>query len=74
MEDQEVTDATLALHNDIRAAGLPVAVTLQAYLKRTANDMKSLVTLGATVRLVKGAFVAGSDKVDPSVKTVFQLI
>jgi len=61
MEDQEVTDATLALHNDIRAAGLPVAVTLQAYLKRTANDMKSLVTLGATVRLVKGAFVAGSD-------------
>lgn len=61
MEDQGVTDATLALHNDIRAAGLPVAVTLQAYLKRTSNDMKALVALGATVRLVKGAFVAGSD-------------
>lgn len=61
MEDQGVTDATLALHNDIRAAGLPVAVTLQAYLKRTANDMKSLVASGATVRLVKGAFAAGHD-------------
>lgn len=61
MEDHGVTDATLALHNDIRAAGLPVAITLQAYLKRTTNDMKSLVAVGATVRLVKGAFAAGSD-------------
>ncbi len=61
MEDQGVTDATLTLHNDIRAAGLPVAVTLQAYLKRTTNDMKELIALGATVRLVKGAFAAGRD-------------
>lgn len=61
MEDQGVTDATLALHNDIRAAGLPVAVTLQAYLRRTASDMHSLIAQGATVRLVKGAFAAGSD-------------
>jgi len=61
MEDQGVTDATLTLHNDIRAAGLPVAVTLQAYLKRSANDMNSLISSGATVRLVKGAFAAGDD-------------
>ena len=61
MEDQEVTDATLALHNDIRTAGLPVAVTLQAYLKRSVNDMNSLIASGATVRLVKGAFAAGAD-------------
>jgi len=61
MEDQGVTDATLTLHNDIRAAGLPVAVTLQAYLKRSANDMNSLIASGATVRLVKGAFAAGDD-------------
>lgn len=61
MEDQGVTDATLALHNDIRAAGLPVAVTLQAYLKRSASDMNSLIASGATVRLVKGAFAAGAD-------------
>jgi len=61
MEDQGVTDATLTLHNDIRAAGLPVAVTLQAYLKRSASDMNSLIASGATVRLVKGAFAAGDD-------------
>lgn len=61
MEDQGVTDATLTLHNDIRAAGLPVAVTLQAYLKRSVNDMNSLIASGATVRLVKGAFAAGAD-------------
>lgn len=61
MEDQGVTDATLALHNDLRAAGLPVAVTLQAYLRRSANDMRSLISSGAAVRLVKGAFAAGAD-------------
>lgn len=61
MEDQSVTDATLSLHNDIRAAGLPVAVTLQAYLRRTALDLQELIEQGAAVRLVRGAFVAGSD-------------
>jgi proline dehydrogenase len=61
MEDQSVTDATLALHRDLHAAGLPVAVTLQAYLKRSMADMQALVAMGATVRLVKGAFAAGSD-------------
>jgi proline dehydrogenase len=61
MEDQSVTDATLALHRDIRAAGLPVAVTLQAYLRRTEADLQALIEQGASVRLVKGAFVAGPD-------------
>lgn len=61
MEDQSVTDATLALHDDIRAAGLPVAVTLQAYLRRTEDDLLARIAQGATVRLVKGAFAAGVD-------------
>ena len=61
MEDQSVTDATLALHDEIRAAGLPVAVTLQAYLRRTEDDLQSRIAQGAVVRLVKGAFAAGPD-------------
>ena len=40
MEDQSFTDATIALHNELRAAGLPVALTLQAYLRRTEADLE----------------------------------
>jgi proline dehydrogenase len=61
MEDQTLTEATLSLHDEIRAAGLPVGITLQAYLRRTETDLKARIAQGATVRLVKGAFAAGSD-------------
>lgn len=58
MEDQSVVDATIALHNDIRAAALPVALTLQAYLRRTEADLLAQIRQGSRVRLVKGAFAA----------------
>ena len=58
MEDQSFTDATIALHDELRAAGLPVALTPQAYLRRTEADLNRQIALGAHVRLVKGAFVA----------------
>lgn len=58
MEDQSVTDATIALHDDMADAGLPMALTLQAYLRRTEHDMIRQVRRGSKVRLVKGAFAA----------------
>lgn len=61
MEDASVTDATIALHADLRAAGLPAALTLQAYRRRTEADLRPLLRAGAKVRLVKGAFAAGPD-------------
>lgn len=61
MEDAGVTDATIALHERLRRAHLPAALTLQAYRRRTAADLAPLVAGGATVRLVKGAFAAGPD-------------
>ncbi len=60
MEDQTFTDPTIALHDELRAAGLPVALTLQAYLRRTEADLGRQIANGAHVRLVKGAFVAGA--------------
>ena len=60
MEDQSFTDPTIALHDALRAAGLPVALTLQAYLRRTEADLVRQIDRGAHVRLVKGAFVAGA--------------
>lgn len=61
MEDSSVTTATIALHDMLHDRGLPVALTLQAYLKRTATDMAAQIARGAKVRLVHGAFAAGPD-------------
>lgn len=58
MEDESVTDATIALHDAIKAARLPAALTLQAYLHRTEQDLRAQIRRGARVRLVKGAFAA----------------
>lgn len=61
MEDYTVVDATIALHDGLRAANLPAALTLQAYLRRTETDLDRQIGAGGRVRLVKGAFAAGSD-------------
>jgi proline dehydrogenase len=53
MEDQSVTDATIRLHNDLLAANLPAALTLQAYLRRTKEDLQNQIKAGARVRLVR---------------------
>jgi proline dehydrogenase len=56
MEDAEYVDRILALGARLLAAGVPVAQTLQAYLKRSADDLSSIIAAGGHVRLVKGAF------------------
>lgn len=55
MEDSATTGDTLGLYERLRADGLPVAVTVQAYLHRTAADLHHLAGSGAWVRWVKGA-------------------
>ncbi|HYM03397.1 MAG TPA: proline dehydrogenase family protein [Stellaceae bacterium] len=60
MEDDSVTDATIGFHAALSAAGLPAALTLQAYRRRTEADLLPLLRAGTRVRLVKGAFAAGS--------------
>jgi proline dehydrogenase len=61
MEDYSVNGKTLALHDDLLQQGLPIAITLQAYLRKTVKDMEQKVRQGAKVRLVKGAFAAGPE-------------
>lgn len=61
MEDASVVDDTIALHDRLADQGLPVALTLQAYLKRTESDLRRQIARGGKVRLVKGAFVADDD-------------
>ncbi len=56
MEDADYVDRILALRRHLLAAGVPVAQTLQAYLKRSSEDLAPIIAEGGTVRLVKGAF------------------
>ena len=60
MEDHTFVDATIGLHDALREAGLPAALTLQAYLRRTEADLSRQIARGSHVRLVKGAFAAGA--------------
>jgi proline dehydrogenase len=57
MEDSTTTDRTLSLHRELRSAGhTNVGVVLQAYLRRTADDLDGL----PNVRLCKGIYVESS--------------
>jgi proline dehydrogenase len=56
MEGSAYTSATLDLFRGLRAIHANVGVCLQAYLRRTAADLESLLPLGPAIRLVKGAY------------------
>jgi proline dehydrogenase len=56
MEQSPYVDRTLALHRRTRETYPNTGVCVQAYLRRTEEDVKSLILLGASVRLVKGAY------------------
>ena len=61
MEDHTVVDQTIAAHDRLQARGVPVGITLQAYLRRTEADLAKLAARPSRVRLVKGAFVGSRD-------------
>ena len=61
MEDDALVEDTIALHDALKQEGHPVAITLQAYLRRTCHDLEKLIHQGGVVRIVKGAFSAGAD-------------
>jgi proline dehydrogenase len=61
MEEAALTDATLSLHQDLVERQLRAGITLQAYRRRSEADLMLLLRRGARVRLVKGAYPAGSD-------------
>lgn len=56
MESAPYVDPTLDLYRKLRAGHPNVGVCLQAYLKRTADDVDALMPLDPTIRLVKGAY------------------
>lgn len=57
MEDMSFVRKTVDLHAVLQNLGVPVAITLQAYLLRSEEDVREMISRGSAVRLVKGAFV-----------------
>ena len=56
MESSAYTERTLALYARARERYQNIGVCVQAYLYRTEADIERLIAIGATVRLVKGAY------------------
>jgi proline dehydrogenase len=56
MEGSAYTDRTLTIYRRLRRRWPRVACVLQAYLRRTESDLRSLVPGGLRVRLCKGAY------------------
>jgi proline dehydrogenase len=56
MEQSPYVDATLELYRRARQVHRNVGVCVQAYLYRTEKDLEALLSIGASVRLVKGAY------------------
>jgi proline dehydrogenase len=58
MEDSSTTDETLRLYRELREDGHDnVGVVLQAYLRRTLDDIEGLAHLRPNVRICKGIYV-----------------
>jgi proline dehydrogenase len=56
MENSPYTESTLQVYRELFEDHPKIGICLQANLKRTENDVKSLVSIGGRVRLVKGAY------------------
>jgi proline dehydrogenase len=56
MEDSSYVDRTLQLYAALRRRHAATGVALQAYLRRTPEDLSRLMPLKPMIRLVKGAY------------------
>ena len=70
MEESRYVDQTLEVFRRVRAERNNVGVCLQAYLRRTPQDLTALLPLSPAIRLVKGAYNEPADVALPKKKDV----
>jgi proline dehydrogenase len=70
MESSPYVDGTISLYKELRRRSSLVGIAIQAYLRRTEDDVEQLVKLGAAIRLVKGAYLEPASIAFPKKKTV----
>jgi proline dehydrogenase len=56
MESSDHTDETIEIYQNLFSRYERLGMALQANLMRTENDLVDLITMGAKIRLVKGAY------------------
>lgn len=56
MEQSSYVDVTLEIFRRIHAELPNIGICLQSYLRRTPKDLEALISAGASVRMVKGAY------------------
>ncbi len=61
MEDSRYTEATVNLYEKAQSTHGNLGLALQAYLRRTPDDLARLIPLGGHIRLCKGAYVEPED-------------
>ena len=61
MESSAYVDRTLEIHKQLRKRFTELGVVIQAYLRRSADDVEALIHQGASIRLVKGAYKEPAD-------------
>lgn len=59
MEDSSCTDLTIKVYNEVRKSFANVGIAIQAYLRRTFNDIKEMSSSNSQVnfRLCKGVYI-----------------
>ena len=62
MEDSSYVDRTLEMYERLLAVQPGIGVCIQAYLRRTPQDIDRLRSLRASIRLVKGAYNEPADQ------------
>ena len=57
MESSDYVERTLHLYEELAPSFPNLGVVIQSYLRRSEQDVERLIELGASVRLVKGAYL-----------------
>lgn len=57
MEDSSTTDATIEIYRKLKSKFDNVGLAIQAYLKRSESDIKSLLPLKPRIRICKGIYI-----------------
>jgi proline dehydrogenase len=70
MEESDYVDSTLDLYRRLKKTYGNTGVCLQSYLYRTAEDLKTLLSLRPGIRLVKGAYREPPDRAFPKKRDV----
>ena len=70
MEDSSYVDRTLALYRELKSKYQPIGIAIQAYLRRTPQDINNLLDVNPMIRLVKGAYLEPPHIAFPSKRDV----